>query len=282
MIEVLSSGFMTTVQDLGRTGYANSGVPVSGVMDNYSAKLGNAILDNNENDAVIEITFGSCKFKFQNSTCICVSGADFSAQINNKLIVLNTSIKVFKNDILSFGNQQFGVRTYVSILGGFQTQTVLNSKSFYNGITANSIIKKGDLIPFNIFNTTSKTTFSSIKTNQNHFNSKTLACFKGPEFHLLSQLQQDKLLETVFSISNKNNRMAYQLNELIENDLSDMLTSSILPGTVQLTPSGKLIVLMRDCQVTGGYPRVLQLSESSINILSQKATRDIVKFKIVD
>lgn len=64
--------------------------------------------------------------------------------------------------------------------------------------------------------------------------------------------------------------MAYQLEETIENDLEPIITSSVLPGTVQLTPSGKLIILMRDCQTTGGYPRILQLQENGINSLAQK------------
>jgi len=76
--------------------------------------------------------------------------------------------------------------------------------------------------------------------------------------------------------------MAYQLKETLDNSLEPIITSLVLPGTVQLTPSGKLIVLMRDCQTTGGYPRVLQLKESSINILSQKFTNAKVKFKLID
>ena len=55
-----------------------------------------------------------------------------------------------------------------------------------------------------------------------------------------------------------------------------------MPGSVQLTPSGKLIVLMRDCQTTGGYPRVLQLTENAINVLSQKFTGQNIKFKIIE
>jgi allophanate hydrolase subunit 2 len=74
--------------------------------------------------------------------------------------------------------------------------------------------------------------------------------------------------------------MAYQLVETLTNTLKPIITSLVLPGTVQLTPSGKLIVLMRDCQATGGYPRVLQLSESAINILAQKFTGNIIHFKI--
>jgi allophanate hydrolase subunit 2 len=72
--------------------------------------------------------------------------------------------------------------------------------------------------------------------------------------------------------------MGYQLKEPIKNRLPQLLTSAVLPGTVQLTPSGKLIVLMRDCQVTGGYPRILQLSRKAINGLAQKSTGDTLQF----
>ena len=72
--------------------------------------------------------------------------------------------------------------------------------------------------------------------------------------------------------------MGYKLNEVLENNISSILTSAVLPGTVQLTPSGKLIVLMRDCPVTGGYPRILQISEKGINKLSQKSTGNRFKF----
>ena len=76
--------------------------------------------------------------------------------------------------------------------------------------------------------------------------------------------------------------MAYQLEPLFQNSLEPILTSPVLPGTIQLTPSGQLIVLMRDCQTTGGYPRVLQLTEKSINILSQKTTGNDLKIRLKD
>ena len=76
--------------------------------------------------------------------------------------------------------------------------------------------------------------------------------------------------------------MAYQLKEPLENELTSIITSLVLPGTVQLTPSGKLIILMRDCQTTGGYPRILQLSEDSINRLAQKFTGDKINFILIN
>jgi allophanate hydrolase subunit 2 len=96
----------------------------------------------------------------------------------------------------------------------------------------------------------------------------------------LSLYQQRLLFENTFSISKDISRMGYRLNELIVNDVPTLLTSSVLPGTVQLTPSGTLIILMRDCQVTGGYPRILQLSEKAIDILSQKTTKQKFNFLI--
>ena len=75
--------------------------------------------------------------------------------------------------------------------------------------------------------------------------------------------------------------MAYQLEERIKNELNPIITSPVLPGTVQLTPSGQLIILMRDCQTTGGYPRVLQLKAASDDILSQKFTGEQIKFNLI-
>ena len=72
--------------------------------------------------------------------------------------------------------------------------------------------------------------------------------------------------------------MGYRLLETLGNKLEQILTSSVLPGTVQLTPSGELIILMRDAQVTGGYPRILQLKEDSIAQIAQKTTNDTFVF----
>ena len=114
-----------------------------------------------------------------------------------------------------------------------------------------------------------------------NLNTLEIEVFKGPEFDMLSDLEKEELFIRYFSISNNNNRMACQLNEIFENKLQPIITSLVIPGTVQLTPSGKLIILMRDCQATGGYPRVLQLSEIAINVLSQKFTNDKIQFKLL-
>jgi len=282
MLKVLNSGFSTSIQDLGRFGFADIGVSVSGAMDSYSANFANAILNNKQTDAILEITFGNSKFQFIEPTVITITGADFNATINNTKISLNTAIQINVNDVLVFKNQNYGVRTYLSVLGGFQTEKVLNSRSFFNQITAQTKLEKGDKIPYKTLNKTISKTFSSVKIDQQHFNSTTINCYKGPEFDWLSDQQIQQLTTTSFSISNDNNRMGYRLEQEISNQLPSMLTSAVLPGTVQLTPSGKLIVLMRDCQVTGGYPRVLVLTKEAINQLAQKTTNDSFQFKLLN
>lgn len=281
MLKVLKAGFLTSIQDKGRIGFASNGVPISGSMDSYSSDLANSILDNSLKDAVIEITLGGCSFQFLEKTVFCVSGGDFSPAINGKNIPLNKSIEVCKNDILSFGKVHFGARCYVAVKGGFLSEMRLESRSFYKNITKSITIKKEDIIPFFVVKKKLSNTYTSIKINQNHFNDPKIKCYKGPEFYLLNEAQQQRLLSQVFSISKDNSRMGYKLNEVLENNFPQILTSAVLPGTLQLTPSGKLIVLMRDCQVTGGYPRVLQMAESSINKLAQKPTNNKFQFVLI-
>jgi biotin-dependent carboxylase-like uncharacterized protein len=280
MIKVLKPGFFNTIQDKGRFGFASFGVPISGVMDSYSTDISNSILNNSLEAAVIEIIFGNCEFQFSCATFICISGGDFSPRINQKSIKLNKKISVSKHDILSFGKINFGARSYLAVLGGLQSEKKLKSRSFYKGITKNFLLTKGLEIPIQENSIDVLLSNASIKIDDLHFNATDLICTKGPEFELLNTQQHTLLFESSFSISKDVSRMGYRLNELIENDVPTLLTSSVLPGTVQLTPSGTLIILTRDCQVTGGYPRILQLSEKAINILSQKTAGQKIEFSI--
>ena len=90
----------------------------------------------------------------------------------------------------------------------------------------------------------------------------------------------EQLFSQEFTVAKENNRMGYQISELLDACKYAMLTSATVPGTVQITPSGKLIILMKDGQTTGGYPRLLQLNTESISILAQKKFGDTIRFKL--
>ena len=259
MIKVLHSGIYLSVQDLGRIGVAKKGIPQGGVLDSYAAKMANALLKNNVSDAVIEITFGLGKFEFATS------------------IAMNAIVEVKKGDVLLFGKRNYGVRVYLAVKGGIQSEVVLKSRSFFQGLTPKIRLKKGDILNINKTIGLIENKHARIKINHDRFSLEDIRCYKGPEYDQLNQVQKRGLKNT-FSISEDNNRVGYRLKEIVENNLTPILTSAVLPGTVQLTPSGKLIILMRDCQVTGGYPRVLQLTNESIDRLSQKMTNDTIRF----
>ena len=120
-----------------------------------------------------------------------------------------------------------------------------------------------------------------LKFNSSVLTSGIIEVFKGPEYELLTIEQQIKLQDEEFTISNLYDRMAYQIGELLPNHLKSIITSPVLPGTVQLTPSGNIIILMRDCQTTGGYPRIFQLKENSINVLAQKYQGNTIRFRLL-
>ena len=278
MLRVLSSAFGISIQDLGRSGLRSIGVPTSGAMDLYSAQLANRLLNNDERAAVLEITMGGCRLQFESDCTICLTGADFSATVNHKQAPLNSVLRVKKGSVLSFGKWKYGVRTYLAVRKGFQTEVALGSRSLCQGITLASSIRKGMQLPIMVDPVVPNKATASVKVDHTYFRSEIIACHAGPELASLSDAQNKQLLSIHFTISSRNSRMGYQLEELVENDLSSMLTSVVLPGTVQLTPSGRLIVLMRDCQVTGGYPRVLQLTENAVNRLGQKTTGHKIQF----
>ncbi|WP_308992293.1 biotin-dependent carboxyltransferase family protein [Mariniflexile litorale] len=280
MVKVLAPGLYSSIQDLGRIGFQKYGVPYSGAMDVYSAALANHILGNNENDAVIEMTMTGAKLQFNSQTCVCISGAAMSPRINNNTIKHNKNIKINVGDVLSFGKLSKGFRCYLAVSGGFKTEEVMGSRSMYLGVTDQFKLYKNDTLLINENNSYTGIKNASVKVNNRYFTTKEIDVFKGPEFEFLSENEQAFLFKKEFTISKDNNRMAYQLSEPLENSLKPIITSAVLPGTVQLTPSGKLIILMRDCQTTGGYPRVLQLKESAINILAQKFTGGLINFKL--
>lgn len=279
MLKVLKSGFYTTVQDLGRFCYRNKGVPVSGAMDQMSVFKANILLENGVTDAVLEITMTGPTLVFEEETYITLAGAQMSATLNNLPIQNYKVYQINIGDILSYGRLEKGFRGYLAVKGGFQLKSILDSRSFYKPITRENRLKDGDMVPFE-YNKLFKPKILEIKVDS-FLDDTILEVHKAPEFSLLSNEQLQSIFDKDFTVAKENNRMAYQLRETIEGHTVNMLTSATLPGTVQLTPSGKLIVLMKDGQTTGGYPRILQLSDKSIAILAQKREGSTISFKLI-
>ncbi len=279
-VEILDSGLLTTIQDGGRYGFAKFGVPIGGAMDLFSFSYANSLLGNDQNDACLEWTLQPPVLKFTRPTSICLTGGIIDASLNDNEVAMHKRIEVRKNDILRLNFCKKGVYGYVGIKGGFLTDTKFNSRSFFKSITDTCILMKGDVISY-VSAIEHNDNYASVAIKSSMDDSNVLKVYKGPEFDLLSKDQISILLNSPFTISNLLNRMAIQLKEKFVNNLTPILTSPVLPGTIQLTPAGNIIVLMRDCQTTGGYPRILQLNEKAMNCIAQKRMEERIMFSLI-
>jgi biotin-dependent carboxylase-like uncharacterized protein len=248
-------------------------------MDQISVHKANSLLENDVSASVLEITMTGPTLIFEEDTFIVLAGANMSATLNNLPIQNYKVYQVDVGDILSYGKLENGFRAYMAIKDGFKVTSILGSRSFYKPITIENRILDGDVIPYEptkLF----QPKISELKIDS-FLDENILEVYRAPEFDLLNDKQLEALFANDFTVSKENNRMAYQIKEPIMGHSTNMLTSGTLPGTVQLTPSGKLIILMMDGQTTGGYPRIIQLSDKAISILAQKREGDRVAFKLI-
>ena len=277
MIKVIQPGLFTTIQDGGRHGFRNIGIPTSGFMDQESAWAANKIVDNNRNESLFEITLTGPTLIFNCNCVISITGGDFNPLINNLPVNMYQPINICPGDILKLNNTINGARSYIAVSGGLNVKSLFGSKSFFINISDSYYLRRGDEIKVSKKSEKNFLKWNKLKFNLNRY----MKVLRGPEFDLLSTNSKKKLFKNEFTI-NSNNRMAYNLEEKLQVSIKSIISSPVLPGSVQLTPSGKIIILHRDCQTTGGYPRILQLDSNSLNNLSQLKSNDKIEFCLIN
>lgn len=129
--EVLEPGSYTTVQDLGRRGYWHIGVPPLGCMDDYAFRLGNQLLDNDENCPGLEITLSGPLLVFHQATKVAVTGGEVSVELNGQLVPQWAVVSVPAGGLLAIGKLTSGCRAYLTIVGGIEVQSYLGLKSTF-------------------------------------------------------------------------------------------------------------------------------------------------------
>jgi allophanate hydrolase subunit 2 len=216
--------------------------------------------------------------QFDKEAVIAIAGATFGIFVNNEEQCVNTKIRINEGDCIKFTPPKNGWRGYLAIQGGFDAEVVLGSKSMYLGITETARIEKGATLNPSAIPELLKTENKVIKPLD--FDSEFIDVFKGPEYEILDDKTKENLINNNFKVHQYSNRMAIQIDGLGEVEFDDILTVPVQPGTVQITPSGKLLILMRDAQTTGGYPRVFQLTNDAVNKLAQKRPNDKIVFRI--
>lgn len=280
MLKVIQPGFYTTIQDAGRFGYRDIGVPVSGYMDAFSARFANALLGNHPDEAVMEVSLKGPALKFGINTRAVTFGAEADLKLDGESKSHLIPFQIETGQVFEIGTITKGARLYLAVQGGFQTEKILGSRSFYPEITHTDklckyqelMLKETKVLPSGN---------AHLKHDNSPFTTNLLEVFRGPEFDCLTSEMRKKISDQTFHVSQENNRMAYKLAEKLSENTVNMMTSPTLPGTVQLTPSGGLMILMRDAQTTGGYPRILQLTDDAMNVLAQKKEGDGIRFSLI-
>lgn len=287
-LTVKDGGLFTTIQDIGRVGYRKYGIPVSGVMDNSAFELVNSLVGNAPETPVLEMTLKGGKYRFESDSLIALTGANMNPTVNGISVELNSSLEIKSGDILEFEYARRGCRCYLGVRGIWEIEKILGSCSTYTegkfGGIEGRTLQKGDQLHWKEI----QADFQSYTLSQEeipYYSSKlTVEFIPGPEWNWLSKKEQDKFLSTEFKISSESNRMGIRLNSdfQIEGKKREMVSSGVIPGIIQLPPNGSPIILMKDGQTVGGYPRIGKVLDIHLNRLAQVQPNGTIRFKKSD
>jgi len=281
MIEVIDAGFYSSIQDQGRMGYRHLGVPVSGAMDQKAFDLAHQLLGKTLDFSCIECTLIGPILRFHEPCSLVLTGAHMQAWVNENPIQNNTTIAILSGDVLKLRRATKGLRTYIKINQTIISPVLLGSTSFYKPLTQDAVLKKGNHIFWIKSDKAFDKSNARIRWDDSYLLSQDLEVEKGPEFNVLSKTVQQQIYQNDFLI-NSQNRMGYRISSPFSMDSVSMLSGAVRPGTVQITPSGTLLIAGVDGQVSGGYPRIFQLTEEALTVLVQKKEGDYVSFKSHD
>ena len=285
-IRILNSGMLTTVQDLGRTGYQSQGFSVAGVMDVRSFKIANLLLDNPENEAVLEFTLIGPTLQFTSATIIAITGGDFQPTVNGEPVPMYTALYMNKGDILKFGSARTGSRGYVAFSSYLDVPVVMGSrctnlKSHQGGFKGGKL-KADDYINFRI-KRRYLPFFLSRKLDINEYDQEetTLRVVMGPQDDLFSKQGVETFLNSEYIVTSDFDRMGCRLEGpfIAPKDTSDIISDGIAFGSIQVPSHGKPIILLADRQTTGGYAKIATVASVDIPKLVQRKTDHKVRFQ---
>ncbi|HEY5970330.1 MAG TPA: biotin-dependent carboxyltransferase family protein, partial [Chitinophagaceae bacterium] len=256
-MKILKAGMLDSIQDSGRLGYQQFGINPGGAMDKYAAAIANILVGNKTDEAVIEMHFPAPAIFFDETAMIALSGADFSANINGTPIPLNHAVIIKKNTTIQFLTPKNKSRCYLAVKGGVSISKWLNSYSTNlvaeaGGFSGRKLLKD-DILELNNTNTFELQDTDDLKILPWGANEDFGSQYKdeflvmpGSEWDWLDKSSQEKFLKNPFFISHNSDRMGYRLasEPLHSATKTELVSSAVNFGTIQLLPDGQLIILM--------------------------------------
>jgi biotin-dependent carboxylase-like uncharacterized protein len=284
-IKVLQPGFLTTVQDLGRYGYSNIGMPEAGVMDEYAMRIGNILLENNENAPVLELTLVGPVLEFQHPTMFVITGGDLQSRLNQNPIEMWRVLQAQPGDMLSFAGVAAGCRSYLAVAGGFDVPLIMGSASTYLrgriGGFCGRALHSGDVLA--VGNSSCPALDADLQLAGEYLPvyGDTIRVILGPQDDTFTHKGIDTLLSSVYVVSNEADRMGCRLDGPAIEHLgsADIISDGIALGAIQVPAHGRPIIMLADHQTTGGYTKIAHVISVDIPNLAQKKPGDRVLFQ---
>jgi len=271
-ILVLSPGFLTTVQDLGRFGWAHFGVSASGAADPLALRAGNLLVGNAENAAALEMTLTGGSFEFEAGTTIALTGSEFDTNLP-----MWTAVELQAGQSVRCGPSRAGARCYLCVRGGIAVPKVMDSASTHlvTGVGGRPL-RKGDVLP--IGNEAVRRPRGKCRDVPLYHAGGALRVTDGPQADWFA----GELYRGEYAISEESNRMGLRLRGLaMPSPAGHMLTEGVPLGAIQVPPDGQPIILFVEHQTTGGYPKPANVISADFWRLGQLRPRDQVRFERV-
>jgi antagonist of KipI len=270
------AGMLTTVQDLGRSGHRAAGVPLAGAMDPFALRVANLLVGNLENAPALEFTLRGPELEFSADTIVALGGGGFAALPSWQ------PIEVAAGTRLKFENAMTGCRGYLAIAGGFEVPRVLGSASTYAravlGGHEGRALRDGDVLH--------APALSRHVLGRWRIDERILPAYAAsPVVRVVRGAQTgefgSEFFATVFSISPKSDRMGVRLAgpALARAGTAELVSMTVVPGTIQVPPDGQPIVLMADAQTIGGYPQIAHVVGVDLPLVAQLRPGDTVRFR---
>ncbi|MFM7832360.1 MAG: biotin-dependent carboxyltransferase family protein [Planctomycetaceae bacterium] len=302
---VLRAGTLTTVQDFGRPGYRHLGVSSSGPMDVRSYRLANLLVGNEEGAAALEMTLVGPALLWHQSVCLAFSGAEMRGVVRlpgglECETRIGSPVQVPAGSVTDFGEAVRGCRGYLAVRGGFGGAMVMGSRagqlrSGFPGYCGRQL-QRGDELELcddgGAGGVGGKCGAEFVQAEwfvrvadlpPGGSQPQVLRCLPGRHLDLLDSASRDRFWAGPFGLSADCDRMGYRLTgaELSLASAVQIRSEAVVPGTLQLSPDGRLLLLMADCAATGGYPRVGHVISADLPVAGQLRPGDCVRFELV-
>ena len=294
---VTRAGFQTTIQDLGRTGFRQFGVSSGGALDLHALRIANLLTGNDKNAAGLEFTQGNVRLRFDDERIIGWCGGDYEVCVASHSIPRGHSALVLAEDELSISGPRQGWRGWLAVSGGVAVPPVLGSRSTdlranFGGLDGRALrdgdkLLLGDQSDFarsliDLLNERHVSSWSSPAEWSSTAKTKPiLRIVRGCDWDRFNASTHYALTSEIFSISPDSDRMGVRLNgpELHRNDDVDLVSEAVAPGTIQVPPGGRPILLLGDCQTIGGYPKIAHVITIDLSIAAQLRSGETVRFQ---